>query len=132
MREIDNKIQEAAARKAGELIREVIPDEIRKETHSHRLKDLIAVGLEGLKNMNLPDTISEVSVVSAYDLTDEERYVLGRELRKRIKDDIEIKEETDPGLIAGFSITIEDVVVDGSLRYSVQEAAKNVQSSAGK
>ena len=55
-------------------------------------------------------------MVSAYDLTDEERYVLGRELRKRIKDDIEIKEETDPGLIAGFSIIIEDVVVDRHYR----------------
>lgn len=132
VQEINNKIQEAAAREACELIRKVIPDEIRKETHSRRLKDLIGAGLEGLENMNLPDTVSEVNVVSAYDLTEEERYVLGRELRKRVGDDIEIKEETDPGLIAGFSITIEDVVVDGSLRYSIQEAARNVQNSADK
>jgi F0F1-type ATP synthase delta subunit len=53
-------------------------------------------------------------------------------LRKRVGDDIEIKEETDSGLIAGFSIALGGVVVDGSLEHKIQEAAKNVQRSAGK
>lgn len=127
--EIDKKIQEAAAREACELIREVIPDEIRKETHSHRLKELLLAGLEGLEGLSLPDTEREVHVVSAYELTEEERFILGRELRKRLRDDIEIKEETDSGLIAGFSIAIGGVIVDGSLRHSIQEAAKNVRDS---
>ncbi len=127
MGEMDKKIQEAAVLEACDLIREVIPDEIRKETHTHRLKELLIAGLEGLENVNLPDTAREVRVISAYELTEEERFILGRELRKRVGDDIEIKEETDSGLIAGFSIAIGGVIVDGSLRHSIQEAAKNVK-----
>jgi len=127
MGEMDKKIQEAAVREACDLIREVIPDEIRKETHSRRLKELLVGGLESLENVSLPDTAREVRVASAYELTEEERYILGRELRKMVGDDIEIKEETDSGLIAGFSIAAGGVVIDGSLRHSIQEAAKNVK-----
>ena len=127
MGEMDKKIHEAAVLEACDLIREVIPDEIRKETHSLRLKELLVAGLEGLGNVSLPDTAREVCVTSACELTEDERFVLERELRKKIGDDIEIKEETDSGLIAGLSITVGGVVVDGSLRYSIQEAAKNVK-----
>ncbi len=127
MGEMDKKIQEAAVLEACDLIREVIPDEIRKETHSSRLKELLVDGLEGLENVSLPDTAREVRVTSACELTEEDKYILERELRKRVGDDIEIKEETDPGLIAGLSIAVGSVVIDGSLRHSIQEAAKNVK-----
>ncbi len=125
--EMDKKIQEAAVREACGLIQEVIPDEIRKETHSLRLKEFLVAGLEGLESVNLSGADREVHVISAYELTEEDRYILERELRKKVGDDIEIKEETDSGLIAGFSIAIGGVVVDGSLRHSIQEAAKNVK-----
>ena len=60
MGEMDKKIQEAAVLEACDLIREVIPDEIRKETHSRRLKELLVAGLEGLESVNLSGADREV------------------------------------------------------------------------
>ena len=57
--------------------------------------------------------------------------MLKEELSKRIGDGVQIREETDPGLIAGAVVGVGDLVVDGSLKYSLEEAARNVRRSAG-
>lgn len=129
IQEINQKIEKKVTQKACELIREVIPDQLQRETHSHQLRELVKDGLEELDRLHLPDEIQEVHITSAYQLTPDERSILEKKLKGKIRDDIEIKEETAPDLVAGLIITIGSLVIDGSLRYTIQEAAKNVQYS---
>lgn len=131
MEEIDQRVLKESIQRACELMREVIPDRLRREVHSHRLGKLADRGLEGLENVSLPDTVREARVLSAYELSGEERALLKSELEKKVGDGIEMTEETDPNLIAGFTIAIGGVVVDASLRHNIQEAAKNVRHSTG-
>lgn len=127
--ELNQRIEDEAVRKSCELIPEVIPDELRREVHSRRLKDLVDYGLEELGGVSLPDGAREARIISAYELTEAQRDALQDELRKKFGDDVEVRPETDPDLIAGFTIAVGGVVVDGSLRHVIQEAAKNVHRS---
>ena len=129
VQEINQRIEKEAVQKACELIQEVMPDQLRGEAHSHQFRELVKGGLEELDRLHLPDEIQEVHITSAYQLTPDERSILEKKLKREMGDDIEIKEETDPDLIAGLIITVGSLVIDGSLRYTIQEAAKNVQHS---
>jgi F0F1-type ATP synthase delta subunit len=125
-REMNQKIAKEAIQKACELIKEVIPDQIQKDTHSYQFKELIKSSLEELNKLHLPDKIKEVYITSAYRLTSDERNILENQLKKKIGSDIKIKEKTEPNLIAGFIITIGSIIIDGSLKNTIQKAAKKI------
>jgi len=129
VQEINQRIEKEAVQKACELVREAIPDKLRRETHSHQFRELIKDGLEELDRLHLPDGIQEIHIISAHQLTPDEQGILKEKIKNRMGDNIEIKEKTDPDLIAGLIITIGSLVIDGSLRYTIQEAAKNVKRS---
>jgi F-type H+-transporting ATPase subunit delta len=88
-------------------------------------------GLQRLENLNLPQDGGTVEVRSAYDLTIEEQGSLGWEINKKLGANVTVVEKTDPELIAGISVSVGGTIIEGSLKHSIEEAARNVHRSAG-
>ncbi len=123
--ELDEKVREAAIVQACELVQQVIPDNLRRGVHVLQVRHMLGGGLQGLAAANFPAGPGDVHITSAYDLAEDERDNLHNELRTRVGMGAQISDETDPSLIAGLVITVGGLVIDGSLKHSIQEAAKN-------
>ena len=122
--EIQDRIAKEAAKKACELIQESLPDEFRKEAHTHWVEELIEGGFSSLERLHLPEGLNEVKVVSAFQLTEEQRKALSKKLKAALGKEFPVKEEIDQKVVAGIVIHIGSLVLDGSLKNKIQEKAR--------
>jgi F0F1-type ATP synthase membrane subunit b/b' len=121
--EIDERIDARATEKAVELIQKSIPDKFREELHGLWFKEFLK-GDSQLDRLHLSKDIKDAEVVSAFPLTEEQRKELKNKLSKKLDENIILKEKVDAILIAGIIITFGSVVIDGSLKYKIQQEAK--------
>lgn len=121
--EIDEKVKMKATEKAGELIQSALPEKFQKELHALWFKESIKSDFQ-LDKLHLPDDIREAEVVSVFPLTEEQKSKLKKQLKGRLGKDIKLKEKVDTRLIAGVLITLGSVVIDGSLKYRIQQENK--------
>lgn len=121
--EIEEKISSKAAEKAAELIQRALPDKFQKELHCLWFKESLKSDFQ-LDRLNLPDNIKEAQVISVFPLTEEQKKEVRTKLSKKLGNTINLKEKIDPQLIAGIVITLGSVVIDGSLKYKIQQKNK--------
>ena len=121
--EIEEKISAKATEKACELIQKSLPDKFQKELHSLWFKESLKGDFQ-LDRLNLPSDIKEAEVASVFPLTEEQKKELKDKLSKRLGQNIALKEKVDPKLIAGVVITLGSVVIDGSLKYIIEQKNK--------
>lgn len=69
---------------------------------------------------------SDVKVVSAFELSDQEQDKLAKLLGKRLGTEIRMSVDIDPELIGGVIIRAGDTVIDSSVRGRLQELARAV------
>ena len=119
--ELDQKIDERAREKVMALLLQSVPETFFKEVHQGMMAGLDQGEFE-LKHLKLAEDVKDAGVVCAFALTDKQKDELKQKLKKRIGSDVALKEKIDPGLIAGFMITIGSVVIDGSLKYKMEKA----------
>lgn len=127
--EINDRITRESITKACELIKDVLPEQFRKEVHADWVEELMGGSFGRLDNLRIAPDIHEVKVVSAFPLADAQRKALSKKLRDVIDKEINLKEDTDPALVAGIIVTIGSLVLDGSFRNRIIEKAKNAQHS---
>jgi F-type H+-transporting ATPase subunit delta len=70
-------------------------------------------------------------VVSAFPLSAAQRQALTRWLSERIGRDITLSEQVDERLVAGLTITLGSLVLDGSLASKVRQAARRAHHASG-
>lgn len=124
IQELDERIQKEAISKASELIRHSLPVGLQKEIHSQLFSNLVETGFKRLENLTFPDKLSEIKVISAFTLSEAERRAIREGLKQRLNIDINIKEEIDETLVAGIVVSAGSLILDGSLKYNIREAAK--------
>src|SRR3989338_4137400 len=107
LKELQNKIEEKALRRAEQLLQFSLSENTCKKIHGFWIDELISAGLQQLERLRIPENISQAEVSSAFTLD----------------------EKIDPQLIAGLVVNIGSVVFDGSLRFKIQEAARAQQPS---
>jgi len=71
--------------------------------------------------------ISQVQVLSAFDLDKATQTELSAVLKKRLGAEVEMTVETDPSLIGGVEIRAGDLVIDGSVRGKLRKLANELQ-----
>lgn len=81
-----------------------MPEDFKKEVHGPWVEDLIENGLTQSERLRLPADFKQVKVISAFQLTDEQRKKLSKKVREVVGKDVSIQEEIDPKLCAGFVI----------------------------
>ncbi len=127
--ELDQKINERAVFKASDILIESLPESIRLEIHRRWVEDLIARSFQSLDMARLSPGVNEATVVAAFELNPEQRGALTARIRERLGREIQLKEKTDPGIVAGLVVTIGDLFLDGSLRFKIQEAARALRQN---
>lgn len=122
--EIDQRIAKEAMNKAVGLIHDVLPDKFKQSVHNDWVEGLITSGFNHLNNIGIPDNVSEVLIVSAFALTGSQRQELIQKLSSVLNRPITLKEEIEPKLVAGLTITIASLVFDGTLKNKIMEKAR--------
>lgn len=115
--------------RAGELVKAVLPQILRQAAHEDWLTQLIANGLIDGQQLETRETCRDAMVVSAFPLTEEQRALLREKLEQAMCGPITMQETVEPALIAGLTITIGHVVLDGSLAFKLHEATRHAHDS---
>lgn len=124
--EVMAEMEQTAIGYSKEVVAEFFTGELGKMIHAVLVRETA----EGLKEIDMaPFQIQEASagLKTAHPLTDEERQVIQKVLRDKIKKEITLKEEKDPSLVAGFILQFGNFVVDGSLTNRLKEAAARLR-----
>ena len=125
--EMESRIEERAMDRACELVGVVLSNEMSESLHKLWVKELLKTGLEDVDRLHLPEDFSQVQLVSAFPLTDEERRLLEKKLKEILHREFKISEKIQPEMIAGLQIQLGSLVIDGSLRFKVKEASRDVK-----
>ena len=121
--EIENKIEEKALKRAIELLRQALPEQLRQEIHNRWIIDLISSSLEQLDRLRVDETVTQARVVSAFSLSQEQAEALKLKIREKLGREVGLKEELEPEIISGLIVHIGSLVFDGSLQARIQEIA---------
>ncbi|MDD5348062.1 MAG: F0F1 ATP synthase subunit delta, partial [Candidatus Omnitrophica bacterium] len=108
-----------------------LPEEFRKEVHQRWVRDVIANGFEALDRLRIPQGATEVQAKSAFELSDKERTELKAKLKEKLGFDTKLTEQIEPGVIAGLVVSIGSLVLDGSLKFAIQEQARAKSKQSG-
>jgi len=126
--EMDHKIEERAIKRAVELVQQALPEAMRRQIHIGWVQELISGSSEQLERLQVPDEVSEARIVTAFSLTGPQQKALGQRIKEKLGRAIQLKEEVDPAVLAGLVVNIGSLVLDGSLRFMIQEVAREQES----
>ncbi|PCI48290.1 MAG: F0F1 ATP synthase subunit delta [Moraxellaceae bacterium] len=70
----------------------------------------------------------DVSVIAAYELSDQEEAKLSETLQKRLGREVKISSEVDKSLLGGLVIRAGDLVIDGSVRGKLAKLSEHLKS----
>ena len=128
--ELKQRIEKESIHKACELIGQVLPERFRKEVHIHWSEELQRNSLSQLEKVRIPQDVEEVKITSAFPLDEAMRQGLLKNIKNKLGEDIRVKEEVDPKIVAGFIISLGSLLIDGSLKNKIEEQAKHVEYEA--
>ncbi len=126
LRELDQRIEQQVTQKSCEILGAVTPELITQEMHTQWVEELLKEGFEKLGRLKVSDDVKEAKVYSAFALTPAERSSLSKKLNQKIGREITLVEEVTPKLVAGLKLELGSMVVDGSLRFKIEEVARRV------
>lgn len=130
IKDIDRRVDERAMERACELVQTLLPEQMTLQMHEQWVDELLKNGLGELSRLNLPADVHQAHVASAHALDAERKAALGKKIKDALKREIKLEVATDPKLVAGIRITLGSVIIDGSLRLKIKEAAKDVADHA--
>jgi len=119
--ELEQKIDDRAKQKVCEIIHHAIPEDFLKDVHERWVEESDK-GDFNLKHLKLSDDIKEVTVTSAFSLSDDAKEKLQKKIEKKVEHAMSMFWEEDSSLLAGFVIKIGSVVADASLKLRIHKA----------
>ncbi|MCG8430536.1 MAG: F0F1 ATP synthase subunit delta [Candidatus Omnitrophica bacterium] len=122
--EVEQRIQKQAKVLVGSLVEDALPQDLKREVHERWINELLTEGFRNVDRLKVPEDAAGVKVVSAFELKEEDKKRLISRLEDALGRRFSIVAETDPGLIAGVVVSIGSLVLDGSLRYKIQEKTR--------
>jgi len=126
--EINQKIEDRALERTAELVQQALPEQIRQEIHQRWLDELITSSFQQLDRLHIPEGELEARVVSAFKLNSKQREILEKKIKEKLGREVKLKEEVDSSVIAGLIVNIGSLVLDGSLRFKIQEVTSARQA----
>lgn len=126
--ELQSSLEKRAVQKACELIQAVLPVELQEQTHDRWMDQVLQNGMLRMENLQMHERIQEAQVVSARPLTPAQKEKLLRKLHDSLGYPVTLQETVDPNIIAGLTIALGHLVLDGSLVLKLQEAARRAQN----
>ena len=129
-KELQSSLAQEAVRKACELIREILPQELKETDHARWVDGVIHNGLLPMDTLDLKEPVEEAQVISAQPLTDHQRGFLLGKIQEAVGHPLVLKEAVDPQLIAGLMVRVGHWVLDGTLSSKLTEAVRHAENAA--
>ncbi len=129
--EIESRIEQAAIERAGELVRENLPEKYRRELHDIWCRDIIDGGFAGMERLHLSGDVGEIEVTSAFALDEGQRKGILEKAIKIFGTEMPVTEKVDPKLIAGIVVKAGSLVFDGSLINRMTQTLRGGEENAG-
>lgn len=120
--------------KKRKIVDKLFREHIAPETY-HFLNFLVDKGrMEFIKDVvrcferiyNLDHNILKASIVSAKDIDSDHQKLLTLKLEKKLKATIKPEFKTNPDLIGGFRVSIQDRIFDLSVAYQLEQIKNNI------
>jgi F0F1-type ATP synthase delta subunit len=127
--DIDHQIQSKSLQQALSLLQLSLPENIRIEIHQHWVDNLISNTFEQLSHIHIIEGTTEAMITTAFSLTHKQQEALNSKIKEKLGFNLIIKEEIDPGVIAGLVVHIGSLELDGSLRSKILEAGHARQAN---
>ena len=131
-REMDQLIDVKAIDRAGSLLQKLLPEDFRQIVQQQWVEQLLDNGLIDVSRFPSQGSAKEskeAKVTSAFPLTAQQRTKLLERLRAALGPDVVLRESVDAAMVAGLSISVGQVVLDGSLVGKLREAVKDARGS---
>ena len=125
--EMESRVEDRAMDRACEIVGVVLSNEMSESFHKLWVKELLKTGLQDADRLHLPEDLKEVHVVSAFPLSEEDRRLIEKKLKDILRREFKLSEKVQPEMIAGLQIQLGNLVIDGSLRFKVKEASRDVK-----
>ncbi len=119
--DMDKIVNQKAVERAGELICKVLPEKNCRDIHQEWVSSLINQGLNSLDRLRIPNDISQIEVITAFALTDQEKDDLHKHLEDHLDLNLSIDEKVQTDIVAGLIINIGTLVLDGSFANKIRE-----------
>ncbi len=129
-KELEQAMEARAIERACELLRELLPEELRREVQARYLRELIQDSVGQLGQLKTDESLSQAKVACAYPLDAAQRDDLSRWIKERVGRELTLVEEADGQLIAGLMITLGSVVLDASLASKMRQVVRRVQQTS--
>ena len=114
-------INEKAVEKSGNLVCQIIPQNIAEEMHKTWVEDLIRDGITGLERLRIPDEVKFADISTAFALPPEQHQEIKDTIKQKLNKDVELREEVNISLIAGMIIRLGNLILDGSFYGKIGE-----------
>ncbi|MBP7216813.1 MAG: F0F1 ATP synthase subunit delta [Candidatus Omnitrophica bacterium] len=125
--EMQQRIDKAAIDKASALLGAALPEEFKRQVHTRWVEDFLSSDFSHVAGLHIPHDVHEAKVVTAFALTDDQRKNIAKQLKNVLARDIQMQEDVQPDVVAGIVVTIGSLVLDGSLKNSIQQQAHKAQ-----
>lgn len=129
--ELELEMNVRAIDRACELIQGLLSEQLRTDAHTRWLDELINVGLKDINRAGDIEDGAQAKIITAFPLTDAQKEKIKLQISTSLGINPELNIEVDPSIIAGLSITLGHLVIDGSLASKLREAAQRAQNATG-
>jgi F0F1-type ATP synthase membrane subunit b/b' len=126
-RDMEQQVERRAIERACELIQATLPGQMRQDMQAQWMDDLIGDGLGQLAGLAAQEDVTEARVASAFPLTAAQQRALQAKLKEKLGRDLKVAYVTEERLVAGLTITLGSLVVDGSLATRLKRAVRDAQ-----
>ncbi len=121
------RVETRAIERACELVQAVLPCALREAVQAAWLDELLENGALSKEQLTIREPVRDAHVVSAVALSAGQRKRLHDRLQAVTQQELTLHESVDPALVAGLTVTLGHLVMDGSLASKLREAAQHAR-----
>jgi ATP synthase F1 delta subunit len=125
--EIEERIEKEAIDKAVDLIKDVLPADFKALVHNRWVEELVLEGFGEIRYLNIAEDVNEVTVISAFPLSEIQQKNITQKLKEILKREVKIQEKIDSEIVAGVIINLGSLVLDGSLKFKIKQSAQQIK-----
>ncbi|OGX39688.1 MAG: hypothetical protein A3C53_05560 [Omnitrophica WOR_2 bacterium RIFCSPHIGHO2_02_FULL_68_15] len=127
-RELEQGVDRKAVQLASDAVRFVLTTQVEEGLHG-QLVDQLLQEMTGLEQIRLDASASKAEVATAMPLKPEQKTRLQHILAEKAGRPVEVAESLDDTVIAGMTVRLDNLILDGSLRNKLRDAVTYVRKS---
>lgn len=125
-RELEQGVDRKAVQLASDAVRFVLTTQVEEGLHG-QLVDQLLQEMTGLEAVRLESAVAKAEVSTAMPLKSEQRTRLQTILAEKAGRPVEVAESLDDTVIAGMTVRLDNLILDGSLRNKLRDAVAYVR-----